>query len=222
MNWQELLHIDLFGKSGAFLQVEVGPIFIAGFIVMSILLFRSRRSWRSIFNTWKVEEANIKLGELGDVKIKPDYLDMQIAHKAWVELSTRKAGLAFDEEHDVITEVYDSWYKLFGEMRELVKQIPSDKIRTSEDTRKLVFLLVDALNKGLRPHLTKWQSRFRSWYEHESNTNQYRGKSPQEIQQHYPKYDELVKELKVVNQQMVEYTGFIKKLAHGDIEEDAI
>lgn len=218
MNWQDILHIRLLDQDGTFLRIDIGFIFFIIILILSGLLLYKKRNLKNIFDTWKVAEANIKLGGVGDVKIKPDYDDIQIAHKAWAELSTRKAGLEFDEEHDVISEIYDSWYKLFSEMRDLIKQIPSDKIRSSDDTRKLVILLVDALNKGLRPHLTKWQSRYRSWYEHE--LNKHPGKSPQEIQILFPKYEELIKELKIVNKQMVEYTAFIKKIAHGDIEEE--
>lgn len=214
MNWQDLLHISLFGQGGTFLRIDIGILLVLLVIILALIILVLRRGRRNLFAGWKVEEANIKLGGMGDVKIRPDYEDMQIAHKAWTELSTRKAGLEFDEEHDVICEVYDSWYKLFGEVRELVKQIPSEKIRNSDDTRELVKLLVEALNNGLRPHLTKWQSRFRSWFQHELTKNP--GKSPQEIQQKYPQYKELVTELKNVNKQMVEYTNFIKKIAHGD------
>src|SRR5258706_7705929 len=122
MNWQDVLHISLFDKDGVFLRIDVGIIFLIGTLIGFVFLIRARMEWKNLFDGWKVEEANIKLGGMGDVKIKPDYEDMQIAHKAWAELSTRKAGLEFDEDHDVITEVYDSWYKLFGEMRDLVKQ----------------------------------------------------------------------------------------------------
>tara|TARA_Y100000310_G_C20684535_1_gene818117 strand:- start:3003 stop:3389 length:387 start_codon:yes stop_codon:yes gene_type:complete len=108
-------------------------------------------------------ELNITLGGIGSVKIKPSHEVAQIAHKAWSELITRKAGLQFEPENDVVVEVYNSWYQLFSEMRSLIKEIPASHLKRSE-TKKLVNLLVDSLNKGMRPHLTKWQAKFRRWY----------------------------------------------------------
>src|SRR5205823_5879710 len=105
-------------------------------------------------------ELNIELGGIGKVKIKPNHETVQIAHRAWVELATRKAGLPFEPEDDVIVEIYNSWYQLFGEMRSLAKQVPAYKIRSDESTREAINLIVSALNRGLRPHLTRWQARF--------------------------------------------------------------
>lgn len=126
---------------------------------------------------------------------------------------TRKAALPFDKDHDVISEVYDSWYALFQGMRSLTKTIPAEKVRGSKDTQELVRLLVDALNKGLRPHLTKWQARFRHWYENALKKST--EKSPQEIQRDFPQYQELVDELTKVNKQLVEYADVIRRIAHG-------
>ena len=150
---------------------------------------------------------------IGKVKIRPSYEDVQVAHKAWVELATRKAGLPFDEENDVIVEIYDSWYELFREMRNLAKQIPAEKVRARRDTRELIRILVGALDKGLRPHLTRWQAKFRRWYKTE--LGKYPDKSPQEIQKEYPEYQELVNDLRNVNEQLVQYTALIKRIAYG-------
>jgi hypothetical protein len=86
--------------------------------------------------------------------------------------------------NDVIAEVYDSWYELFGRMRDLVKEIPVQRLRSSPDTRKVVRLMVDAPNNGLRPHLTEWQARFRRWYEAQLETQ--KEATPQDIQRQYP------------------------------------
>jgi hypothetical protein len=61
---------------------------------------------------WTVVEAEISLGNIGKIKIRPNHEVIQIAHKAWTELVTRKAALPFDQEHDLIIEVYNSWYTL--------------------------------------------------------------------------------------------------------------
>jgi hypothetical protein len=171
------------------------------------------RSGRSPTSRLSVVEAEVQLGGIGRVKLRPHYEDIQVAHKAWVELVTRKAALPFDKDHDVINEVYNSWYALFQEMRSLAKSIPADRVRASKDTRELVRLLVDALNNGLRPHLTKWQAKFRHWYEEALKEGAQ--KSPQEIQRDFPQYQELVDELVNVNKQLVDYADVIRRIAHG-------
>jgi hypothetical protein len=208
MNWQDLIQIRIIDTCG--IQVTLGWLFIVivlAFCVVAQLVLRRHHSGL------ETVEANIKLGGIGDIKIKPNYDDIQIAHKAWVELVTRKAALPFDEESDVIAEVYNSWYELFGRMRDLAKEIPAKRLRSRRDTQRLVMLIVDALNKGLRPHLTKWQAKFRRWYVAQLDLN--KDASPQEIQRLYPEYDALVSDLKRVNSQIVEYAEVLKKISLG-------
>ncbi len=211
MSWRELITIKI--SEGYSLAIEVGPVFLvllilgtAGWVIYHY--YRRRR-----LPAWSVIEAEVQLGGIGKVKIRPSYEDIQVAHKAWVELVTRKAALPFDKDHDVISEVYNSWYALFQEMRSLTKTIPAEKVRASKDTQELVRLLVDALNKGLRPHLTQWQARFRHWYDDALKKSV--DKSPQEIQRDYPQYQELVDDLIKVNKQLVDYADVIRRIAHG-------
>ena len=126
------------------------------------------------FKTYEIDEAEIGIG--GEkVKIKPNYQDMQIAYRLWVELSTRKIGLAIDLDNDVVNEIYDSWYEFFKLTRELIKEIPVSKIRKDESTKELVRIAIEVLNEGIRPHLTKWQARFRKWYKIEIQREENRG-----------------------------------------------
>ncbi len=159
MNWRDLITVRF--VDGYSLVIDVGPVLLAlllvGIVGGVVYLCLRRRALRP----WAVVEAEVELGGIGRVKIRPSYEDIQIAHKAWVELVTRKAALSFEADDDVITDVYDSWYALFREMRSLTKTIPAEKVHGSKDTQELVRLLVDALNNGLRPHLTRWQARFR-------------------------------------------------------------
>lgn len=211
MTWKDLLHMKVSDHFG--LTIEAGPLILLLFLVglLAFLVYRRRMSPKCA--DWSVVDAEVALGGIGKVRIRPSHEDVQIAHKAWVELVTRKAGLPFDEDHDVIAEVYDSWYALFKEMRILAKEIPAEKLHNSKDTQELVRLLVDALNLGLRPHLTKWQAKFRHWYK--LALKQGEGNSPQEIQKQYPQYQELVDDLKKVNKQIVEYASVIKQIAQG-------
>lgn len=125
------------------------------------------------------------------------------AYKIYVELVTRKIGIPFQDD-DVINEVYDSWYNAFGEIRELLKEIPLNRSNI-----QLKEIVIEILNEGMRPHLTKWQAKFRAWYNNAVTEESNRKLSPQDIQKKYKNYDELVKDLKEGQNYIIE---LIKKL----------
>lgn len=144
------------------------------------------------------------------VTIKPNSNDLQIAYKMWIELSTRKIGLSIDFEHDVIDEIYNSWYDFFSITRELLKEIPVTKIRRNSSTEEIVNLAIDVLNQGLRPHLTRWQARYRHWYKKEVERQP--DKSPQEIQKQFPDYEPLKSDMCEVNQKLITYREKMKEM----------
>ncbi|WP_022942988.1 hypothetical protein [Psychromonas hadalis] len=155
------------------------------------------------FKSFEIDEAEIGIGNQ-KIKLRPNLVDMQIAYKIWVELSTRKIGLPIDYDNDVIVEVYSSWYGFFSVARELVKDVPVSNFRR-KDTEKIINLSIEVLNKGIRPHLTKWQARYRRWYERVSVLPENESKTPQEIQCNYPYYEELVADLRTVNACLIQY-----------------
>ncbi|MEP4095748.1 hypothetical protein [Reichenbachiella sp.] len=159
---------------------------------------------------YRLVKLDIKLGNVGSAEFRPNKTDLQLAHKIWTELVTRKAAIPIDQEHDVIEEVYDSWYALFHEIRVSIREIPADLINSSESTRKIVNIATKTLNEGLRPHLTKWQARYRSWKD--ANKDQFLDLSPQDFQKKYPQYDDLIKDLLKVNNQLIEYADELKKI----------
>lgn len=132
------------------------------------------------------------------------------AHRINVELTTRKAAIPFDEKHDVIEEVYDSWYKLFCTIREEIKSVPVTVIRSQERTADLFNLALMILNEVLRPHLTEHQSKFRSWMTKEKQNTKNKNLSLQQIQKKYPEYGSLLQSLKMTNRKL---TAFSVKLA---------
>lgn len=154
-----------------------------------------------------VNEIELGIGS-SNIKFSYDKKDQEIAYKLWIELSTRKIGIPFDNENDVIKEVYDSWYEFFKTARELLKELPVNKISCSSD---LIELTEKVLNVGLRPHLTKWQAKFKRWYEKEMSKES--GKTPQEIQREYPEYSSLINDLISTNEKMIEYKELMKKIA---------
>lgn len=152
-----------------------------------------------------VDQASIGVGN-SNIILKVSKKDQEIAYKLWVELSTRKIGLPYDEENDVIAEVYESWYAFFGIARDLIKDIPAERLAYSGE---LVELTQKVLNDGLRPHLTRWQAKYYKW---DKRTNEKEG-SPQEIQKGYPEYAELIADLKKTNQKMINYKDLMYKIA---------
>lgn len=179
------------------------------FTAMGLILALSGWCWfhRKRF---KLTKLDISLGGIGKVEITPNTEDLKIAHQIWTELVTRKAAIDIDPEHDVIHEVYDSWYHLFGRVRLLIADVPATQIHDNKSTKLLVDIAVKTLNEGLRPHLTKWQARYRHWYASAREKDSFL--SPQELQQTYPNYDELITDMKRVNKQLKEYAEELKKL----------
>lgn len=183
--------------------IVIGILLVVVRIVKKTTLFLGR-------NSITVEEASLGIGN-SNITIKFDKRDQEIAYKLWVELSTRKIGILYDEENDVIKEVYDSWYAFFGIARNLLKDIPGNRLTYSKE---LVDITQKVLNEGLRPHLTKWQAKFRKWYDVAYDKDE--SKTPQQIQKEYEYYDELIKDLKNTNLQMIEYKKLIHKIAFNE------
>lgn len=150
---------------------------------------------------FEIDSAEFGLGDQ-KISLKPNDTDRQIAYSIWVELSTRKIGLPIDVEDDVIAEIYDSWYAFFSVTRELIKDIPVSKVR-SDSTSKIINLSVEVLNEGLRPHLTKWQARFRHWYDRQLDKTD--DVDPQGLQKKFPAYDALTADMVSVNKRLIKY-----------------
>jgi hypothetical protein len=113
---------------------------------------------------------------------------------------------------DVIVEVYDSWYSMFGCIRQQIAEVPVEKLRNrqKEDIEKLIDISTKVLNEGLRPHLTRWQADYRSWYENETLRDANKGKAPQQIQCNYCQYSELFKDMKLVNSKLIDFAEQLK------------
>ncbi len=184
-------------------------IFIALIIAISLIIkkFISILSKRSI----TINEVELGIGNNSKVKIKFEHKDREIAYKLWIEMSTRKIAIPFDKENDVIIEVYNSWYNFFNVARELIKDLPVDRIQHSKE---LIILTERVLNKGLRPHLTNWQAKFRHWYNEEIKNSH--NKSPQEVQQEYKDYALVIEDIKKTNEILINYNNLMKKIAFNE------
>ena len=192
------------------IDVATVPVVIAVVVVTVIFIFWKLWSTRRI-SDFEIDGAEVGIGDF-KMAFKPNDTDRQIAYSIWVELSTRKIGLPIDLDHDVISDVYDSWYNFFGVTRELVKTIPVSKVR-NDSTGKIIKLSIEVLNEGLRPHLTQWQARYRRWYEHKIKDNF--DMSPQDIQKGFPEYDALSSDLLAVNNRLIKYRSKMHDLVTG-------
>ncbi len=190
----------------------VSPIVLIAFIgiVIAFKFFRTRFFGKD----YEIDEAEIGIGN-SKITVRPNYEDMQIAYQLYIELTTRKIGLPIDIEDDFLIEVYNSWYEFFKVTRSHIKAIPAHKIRKSKTTRTIVKVAIEVLNEGLRPHLSKWQARFRKWYDINSVKEDLKHKNPQDLQKEFPEFEKLTKEMKAVNKKLIEYRKTMKKLAIG-------
>ena len=204
----ELFSIKISEALSLTLELSLPLVVLVGIIAFVWYWNRQKR-----IKHFGLVELDFKLGGLGSAKFKPNYNDIQIAHKIWTELVTRKAAIKIDPEHDVIVEVYASWYALFGRIRQLVADVPAELLRREESTRILVRIATDSLNLGLRPHLTVWQARYRNWYQ--NRTEALKSSSPQEVQRQFPEYDTLIADMARVNDELIDYAEQFRKIVDG-------
>ncbi len=188
-------------------------------IVLVVLFFLIRFLIRRFKKDDVVEEkiVPVKLKyKLGGAEVEynivRNYQNIEIAHRIYIELITRKAGIEIEEDKDVIIEIYNSWYALFQKTREGLKSINGQLLKDNNTSQELVRLLTDILNKGLRPHLTQYQAKFRKWYNEQLELDKNQGKSPQEIQKGFSEYDNLIKSMKDVNRILINYLEQLKKV----------
>lgn len=147
--------------------------------------------------------------------IERNYENLEIAHRIYIELITRKAAMPIDNKNDVINEIYDSWYSLFQITRNEIKNLSGGTLQNYKKAEELIIMATDILNKGLRPHLTQYQAKFRKWYNEELENPNNKGKSPQEIQRNFLEYSELIESMTKVNKLLIEYAEQLNKFIIG-------
>lgn len=191
-----------FNNNNIIISVHIVTIFAVLLVLFLLALIKFK-----CFKKTKLQINGFSLGlKTGTISMNFNHKEQEIAYKLWVEMSTRKIALPFDENNDVIIEIYNSWYNFFETSRSLLKDLPPNLL---DKNNNLVNLTVEFLNEGLRPHLTKWQARYRQWYTNQQNTD----KSPQEIQRDFPQYNELISDLIKTNQRMIYYRDTLNKIA---------
>ena len=202
----DIINLRFEDCSNLVISVNVyAALFLLLLVVLMTMLIKqilNKNAWKS----FKFEETTIGIGN-SSVTIKYDKKIEEIAYKIWIELTTRKIGIKFDEDYDVIHEVYNSWYEAFKVIRYLLEEIPGNRI---DDAKGLIEITTKVLNNGLRPHLTKWQAKYRSWYKNALEQNS--DLAPQDIQKKFPEYQALVDDLRTTNDIMINYASELKRL----------
>ncbi len=192
-----------------FVRLEVSAnLCFVGVLAASIVLVIWLSGRHSLGSKWEIDQADLGLGGQ-KISVRPNSVDRDVAYKIWVELSTRKIGLPIDESNDIVIEIYDSWYEFFKVTRELIKEVPARHLG-SASTSEIVNLSIAVLNEIVRPHLTTWQARLRNWQRQNDSSS-----DPQEAQTEYPKYEELIADLKEVNTKIRFYRAKLYELASG-------
>lgn len=189
-------------------------------VLLSILLILCGIIIKNIRNIKKyLKNIEIDCAELNiqgqKIKIKTNNSTINVAYKLWVEINTRKIGQVIDYSNDVIEEVYNSWYEFFKVTRELLKEIPAEKA-TEPNTKKIIEITTCILNEVIRPHLTKWQARFRYWYSKSEEC----GLSPQKRQAQFVcsenseiyNFSELKSDMTIVNETLIEYKKILENI----------
>ena len=191
-------------KNNLIIQIS---LWLLGILIFLIVIYFF---WLKNKLKYELVKVDIKLGNVGVAEFRPNKTDIQVAHKIWTELITRKAAIPIDMENDVIDEIYNSWYTLFQRVRELISEIPAELIRNNNSTKEIVRIATQTLNDGLRPHLTKWQARFRTWSD--AKKDKLMDMTPQELQKEYSEYKDLIEDLMKVNHQLIQYAQELKKI----------
>ena len=210
----QLLNIDFYSNTPS-IAVESNLYLIAGVIIVALLAYVIKYFFINK-NKYEVGLEPVELVlAIGNshitYKIRRNYENLEIAHRIFIELITRKAAIPIDEINDVIKEVYDSWYSLFQITRNEIKTFTGESLQNDNQAQQLIKMATDVLNKGLRPHLTQYQAEFRKWFEEELSKPENIGKSPQEIQTNFHKYAELIESIKQVNMLLMEYAEQLRK-----------
>jgi len=180
--------------------VPVGAILFGG-----IWFFFLRRSLRV-----KQVELRLPFG-LGNITYEATDRDRVLAWKMYVQLKTRKAALPFDEEHDVIVDVFGSLHEIFPITRDLLSELNPHQ---GEAQKSIADFVLRVLNDGIRPHLTRWHATYQMWWNKAIDMPDNKGKSPQEVQRAFPQYADLTADMKRMNDELIKYAEELLAIVH--------
>lgn len=83
----ELLSIGIAGNWNAI--ISVSPWIIGVGVLVLLLVVAIKMGIGKRWKRWEAVKLNIDLGGVGEVELRPNLEDIQVAHRIWVELVTR-------------------------------------------------------------------------------------------------------------------------------------
>jgi hypothetical protein len=129
----------------------------------------------------------------------------------YVELTTRKLAIDFNEKNDRIDEVYNTWFKFFSWCREQMKEMASeysDIIPIIHKVSKVDYSLTATEKKYvkmynlylecmeiMRPHLERYSYDFRIWKESAC----YNGSKHKDFQRSNKSYEKIIIDIADIN-----------------------
>lgn len=199
------------------ITLDIGTLIIAVLSVIAIIVyFFSKKRLKKL--NFDIDECELGLTG-GTIRLRCNKIHQQIAYRIWVDINTRVIATKIDLDVDNIRVVNNSYYKCFTDTRELLKEIPVNKINNDGE---LVNLIVRFLNEVMRPYLTKWGVTYNNWYDNKIETDEMKGKNPVEIQKSYPYYEELSNDLLSINEKVMKYSDKLHEIAFSDVKKKRI
>ncbi|MBP5551263.1 MAG: hypothetical protein J6X93_04365 [Bacilli bacterium] len=190
------------------ISLDIGTAIIALLGVVSIIVyFCSRKKLKKL--DFDVDACELGLTG-GNIHLICNNTHKQIAYRIWVDINTRVLAVKVNLDEDNIRAVNDSYYKCFTDTRELLKEIPANKLN---DENELVNLIIRFLNEVMRPYLTKWGVRYANWFDNEISKDENKGLNPIDIQRKYPLYNELTEDLLLINEKVINYSNKLQEIA---------
>lgn len=121
-------------------------------------------NWRRFFNKIRrprVRKIRVQLPfGLVSAELELDDTQQRAAWELYVELATRIAVQPLDSEGGLLREALDSLHALFGVTRDVLRRA-GPTVGASENS--IGGVAIAALNRGLRPFLTKWHPQLADW-----------------------------------------------------------
>lgn len=141
--------------------------------------------------------------------IELEKTDIEVAWNIYCELQTRVGIIDFNEEEDIISICFESWYSLFKVVREQLKElkVPIKKSKSTE-SKNLDQILLSLLNDHMRPFLRKWHYNFKSYWEKKYES----GKNPIEVQKSFPNYSDLINDIHIMEKKLKEILNALEKI----------
>ena len=196
------------------ITLDIGTLIIAILSIIAIIVyFCSKKRLKKL--NFDIDECELGLTG-GTIRLKCNKIHQQIAFRIWVDINTRVLATKINLDVDNIRVINDSYYKCFTDTRELLKEIPVDKINSDGE---LVNLIVRFLNEVMRPYLTKWGVRYNQWYDNKIEKDGLKGDNPVDIQKSYSGYEELSNDLLSINEKVIKYSDKLREIAFSEAKK---